>query len=440
MSRRTIRIIIVLASVLFIGLISTQIFWVRRAYLLAEQQISHEIELALISVVKDIQKHSGDSTFLVDPVKRVNNNFYLVQINEELQPYYLESLLKTEFLNREINYDFQYSIYNCFNDSVVFTSTVLNEQDLAASTSQHPAITWDKDGHYFSVFFPTLNFEIVSQMNFWIVSSAMLLIVMVFFAYVINVILKQKRLSEIKNDFINNMTHELKTPISTIALASDVLLQNGIENHPERLRNYAQIIKTENQRLQSQVERVLQIAKVDRDGLQLNRQWIDLHEIIELAVSVAEMNFSDKNIEFVLKLEATDHQLFADEMHITNIIYNLIDNAAKYSGDNPHIEISTTSNNRELILKIKDNGPGIAKEHQKRIFEKFYRIPTGNVHDVKGFGLGLHYVKMMTEAHSGTVKLTSQPGHGTTFELVFPIDKKNDQNHDKERSHKGASG
>lgn len=423
MSRSTIRIIIVLATVLFIGLVSTQIFWVKKAHDITQRQLVHEIELALIDVVKDIQRHSGDSTFLVDPVKLVSPHFFRVQINEELQPFYLESMLKTEFLNRELNFQFQYSIYNCFNDSVVFTQSVSSDMDEIQPNASEipPPIDWEDDGHYFSVYFPSLNVEVFSEMRFWVVSSIVLLAVLVFFTYVISIILRQKRLSEIKNDFINNMTHELKTPISTISLSSDVLLQKGIESQPDRLRNYARIIKNENQRLQTQVERVLQIARLDKEEMDLTKQQVDLHELIDLAVPTIEMNFQEKEIVVNTILGAEKATIYGDEMHITNILFNLLDNAAKYGGERPSIRLETKSDEKGVYVSVTDDGPGISKDQQKFIFEKFYRIPTGNVHDVKGFGLGLHYVRTITDAHGGRIKLRSKPNEGSTFEVFLPF-------------------
>ena len=421
MSRQNIRIIIILASVLFIGLVSTQIVWVQKAYQIYDQQTKHEIELALIDVVQNIQKYNGDSTFLVDPVKLVLDNFYRVQINEELQPFYLENLLKTEFLNREINYDFQYSIYNCFNDSVVYSKVVTNDEDHANQLQNAPNMSWNDDGHYFSVFFPTLQLEVLSEMKFWVVSSVILLLVLIFFAYVINAILHQKRLSEIKTDFINNMTHELKTPISTIALSSDVLLSPNILDNPDRLKAYARIIKTENQRLQNHVERVLQVARLETEGIELRKKPCDVHELIELAVPTIRLNFKDESIQIRTHLNAELHNVTADEMHLTNILYNLLDNAAKYSDKSPEIDLTTNSLNTGIIISIKDNGPGIEKEYEKLIFEKFFRIPTGNIHNVKGFGLGLHYVKAIAEAHNGWVKVKSKMGEGSTFEVFMPF-------------------
>ena len=422
MSRNTIRIIILLASVLFIGLVTTQIFWVKKAFEITQNQTQHEIELALINVVQDIKDHTEDSTFLVDPVNMISPNFFRVQINEELQPFYLESMLQTEFLNREINYKFQYSIYNCFNDSIVYTKLVGNAKNTETENELEipPSVKWDNDNHYFSVFFPSLDFEIISQMRFWVISSIVLIAVLIFFAYVINIILHQKRLSEIKNDFINNMTHELKTPISTISLASDVLMQKGIEENPERLHNYARIIKDENQRLQNQVERVLQIARLEKDELEMTKQQFDLHELIDLAVPTIEMNFGEKELKIKTKLDASNAMIWGDEMHITNVIFNLLDNAGKYGGDIPEIIIETHSSEKGIFITVSDKGLGIAKDQQKDIFEKFYRISTGNVHDVKGFGLGLHYVKTIVDANNGKIKLNSKIGEGSQFELFFP--------------------
>lgn len=352
----------------------------------------------------------------------ISENFYRVQINEELQPYYLESLLKTELLNRELNYNFQFSIYNCFNDSVVFTKTIDNEADLLANAEAEapPPVDWDDDGHYFSVFFPTIDTEVFSRMNFWLISSSVLLVVLIFFAYVINVILRQKRLSEIKNDFINNMTHELKTPISTIALSSDVLLSKDIVQNPERLENYARIIKNENQRLQNQVERVLQIAKLDKDEIELKRVEVDVHELLELAVPSIEMNFPEKELKIELDLKAKPCMIIGDEMHLLNVFNNLLDNAAKYGGNDPKIVVRTQCSKEYIEVAVKDDGPGISREQQQQIFEKFYRVPTGNVHDVKGFGLGLYYVKTIIEAHRGKIILNSSPGQGSEFVIRLP--------------------
>ncbi|MBL4653030.1 MAG: HAMP domain-containing histidine kinase [Flavobacteriales bacterium] len=421
MNRNTIRIIIVLASILLIGLVTTQIFWVKKAYDLEQKQFDHDITEALKNVGREILIHSKDSSVMVDPVKKVTENYFQVAINDTLNPFYLESLLKGEFLKQEINIDFEYGIYDCFSDSVVFKKAIMLAADGSNSETSAPQIKWDRDGHYFGVYFPNRSKAMISQMSFWLISSLVLLVVIVFFAYTISVILKQKRLSEIKNDFINNMTHEFKTPISTISLSSEVLMSPEIANDKERLFNYAQIIKNENNRLKNQVERVLQIATLDKE-IKLNKSKIDIHQLIEKVILNFDLALKEKKVVVNISLNATNYEVIADEVHLTNIFQNLIDNAIKYGYQKALvIDILTEDNNGSIQFTIRDNGIGIAKENLKLIFDKFYRVPTGDVHNVKGFGLGLNYVKTMVKEHNGEIEVKSELTKGTTFIVTLPV-------------------
>lgn len=420
MKRRTIRIIILLATFLFVGLVTTQIFWVGKAYELSALQLENDITRSLKNVTNEILAAQGDSAVVTDPVEKISEQFYRVSINDTLYPDYLESLLNREFTKQEINLDFEYSIYDCFTDSVVFTRVVLNEADSSNALTAAPPVNWTDDGHYFGVFFPTLQQAIFAELDFWFFSSAVLLLVVIFFAYAIWIILRQKRLSEIKNDFINNMTHELKTPISTISLSANILLNPEIVKDPERLKTYAGIIRDENTRLQNQVERVLQMATLNSERLKLKFKPVDLHQIVHHAVSSLEVNLKSKNGFVKLSLAATHCQLEADEVHLSNIVNNLLDNAEKYSNEGATIEISTENKANDILLKVKDNGIGIARENLKHIFDKFYRVPTGNIHNVKGFGLGLYYVQTMIQAHQGSISVESEPGHGSIFTLRIP--------------------
>ena len=421
MNRNTIRIIIVLASILLIGLVTTQIFWVKKADDLEQKQFDHDITEALKNVGREILIHSKDSSVMVDPVKKVTENYFQVAINDTLNPFYLESLLKGEFLKQEINIDFEYGIYDCFSDSVVFKKAIMLAADGSNSETSAPQIKWDRDGHYFGVYFPNRSKAMISQMSFWLISSLVLLVVIVFFAYTISVILKQKRLSEIKNDFINNMTHEFKTPISTISLSSEVLMSPEIANDKERLFNYAQIIKNENNRLKNQVERVLQIATLDKE-IKLNKSKIDIHQLIEKVILNFDLALKEKKVVVNISLNATNYEVIADEVHLTNIFQNLIDNAIKYGYQKALvIDILTEDNNGSIQFTIRDNGIGIAKENLKLIFDKFYRVPTGDVHNVKGFGLGLNYVKTMVKEHNGEIEVKSELTKGTTFIVTLPV-------------------
>jgi two-component system phosphate regulon sensor histidine kinase PhoR len=244
--------------------------------------------------------------------------------------------------------------------------------------------------------------------------------VLFFFAFAINVIVKQKRLSEIKTDFINNMTHELKTPISTISLSSDMLMRGDFSNDPEKLQRYASIIYKENKRLESQVERVLNVAKMDKDTLTLKRESFDMHELIEEAKDNFEFNQAETGGNIVLELEASQFILNVDPVHISNVVFNLLDNAIKYCEKAPEIHVRTKIERNQFILEISDNGIGIKRENLKLIFDKFYRVPTGNLHNVKGFGLGLYYVKMIIEQHGGTIHVKSQTGKCSVFTISLP--------------------
>ena len=249
----------------------------------------------------------------------------------------------------------------------------------------------------------------------------MIFIVLSFLAYTLNVILQQKKLSEIKTDFINNMTHELKTPISTISLSADVLLKDLTLKENERLQRYLNIIKTENTRLQSQVERVLQLAKLEQGKIQLNFEKLDLHELIRKCAETFQVPIQNNDGELKLNLEASNSYINGDLVHVTNMIYNLLDNANKYSNEDPYIEINTSIEGEYILVSISDKGKGLKKEDLKYIFEKFYRVNTGNIHDVKGFGLGLYYVHEMIRVHNGKIEVESKEGEGSVFKLFFPL-------------------
>ena len=422
MNRNTIRIIIFLAVFSLIGIIATQMFWIKNAYNLQEKQFNDRVYIALSNVTHDLLDINKDESTLINPVKRISSNYYTVMINDTVNPYLLETLLRNEFVQRNIKIDFEYVIYDCFTDSIVFgdyISLEKGEKDNLQSKSYN--IKWDKDGHYFGIFFPSKSSYLLSEMGIWAFSSSIILIIILFFGYTINVILKQKKLSEIKNDFINNITHEFKTPISTISLSAEVLLNPNISSEPERLKNYANIIKEENNRLKNQVDKVLQLATLDKGKLKMENENIDLHELVKSSVKSFGLIVKEKEGEILSSLKAEQFMVFGDKIHITNTLHNLIDNAIKYSTERPEVLITTNCYNNYIEISVKDNGIGVPSESQKHIFDKFYRTPTGNVHDIKGFGLGLNYVKTIVEAYDGSVKLISKENEGSTFVIKLPL-------------------
>jgi two-component system phosphate regulon sensor histidine kinase PhoR len=237
---------------------------------------------------------------------------------------------------------------------------------------------------------------------------------------VIRLMFRQKRLSEIKSDFINNMTHEFKTPIATISLSSEMLLKPDINKFPYKTKRYASVIFDENTRLQKQVDQVLQLSVLEKGHFKLKRKEIDIHRIIRKMVEHFSVKVKKKGGQINIRLDADPHHINVDKTHISNIISNLIDNSIKYSSGAPEVNIHTRTDGRDMLIIISDNGIGISTENQKHIFKKLYRVPTGNIHDVKGFGLGLFYVKTMVEAHGGTIKVKSELHKGTSFTITLP--------------------
>jgi two-component system, OmpR family, phosphate regulon sensor histidine kinase PhoR len=416
-SRLTLRIVIILAAVSIAGITATQIYWVRKAFDLRENQFNRDVTSALTSVATKILEISKTPSPANNPVTQLSTNYFVVLVNGPIDNNLLEFLLLTEFEKRHIKADFEYGVYDCMNQCMKGGNHISPKKTSSlVNFTEFPA--WKNDGYYFGVQFPMVEANLISQMGIWGFSSVVLLIVIFFFAYTLFVILKQRRLSEIQKDFINNMTHEFKTPLSTIAISTSVLKDPSIVNTPERLLNYATIIENESQRLKQQVERVLQMARLEKEDIGLKKEEHDLHELIQEAVKTS--SFANKaSIE--LQLEAPHTKIMGDKLHLVNVIFNLLDNAIKYNNNTPVIRIHTSDANGNILLKIQDNGIGIRSEDQRKIFHRFYRVPTGNLHDVKGFGLGLSYVKLIIEAHKGKISVSSEPGNGSCFSIVLPL-------------------
>jgi two-component system phosphate regulon sensor histidine kinase PhoR len=286
----------------------------------------------------------------------------------------------------------------------------------------------NETGNYLYIYFPTQRAFILNQLGFTLGASVLLIVVILACFYIaINTIVQQKKLADIKNDFINNMTHEFKTPISTISLAAEMAQEqvgrsggDDAAGLNERVGRYMGIIRDETRRLGSHVEKVLQMALLDRGEIRLKLSSVNVHDVIEKVLNNIGIQIEQRGGEVDLSFEADQEVIEADELHVTNILYNLLDNALKYSPNTPVIGIKTASLPEGVSITVSDQGLGMTKEQVSRIFEKFYRVPTGNRHDVKGFGLGLSYVKKMIDEHHGQILVDSQPGKGSTFDVILP--------------------
>lgn len=336
----------------------------------------------------------------------------------------IDSILHAELLDKGIKATF---VYGIFNHELNYFAGKINADTRDKILASPYRVNLSPDNifitpKYLSVYFPSEKNYILQTMWLMLTGSGILLLIIILaFYYTVSTILKQKKLSDIKNDFINNMTHELKTPISTVSLATEMLNDTSVEKSKEKIAHFSQIIKEENQRLGLLVENILQTAVLDKGQFKLRPQEVDVHEIIDRAISNIRLQVEKREGEIILEEKAKQNILFADRIHLTNIIYNLVDNALKYSEQKPVIKISTENINGGIQISVSDNGIGISRENQKRIFENFYRVPTGNIHTVKGFGLGLSYVKAAVEKHGGRILVESEQGKGCTFKIFIPF-------------------
>jgi len=418
MKHNQVRFVILFGTIAIIAIFTIQVYWLLKAWNMNEKQINETISIVLNNVAHKMCLYNQSVLPQENPVSQLSSNYFVVNINSMVDANILEYYLKTEFSRVGLDVDYEYAIYDCHNDKMVYGNYIPRQ---GVNKSISPSTNLPKYSeflYYFGIRFPSIQNTVISNMTIWLILSGILLALVLFFSYSILVIFKQKQFSELQKDFINNMTHEFKTPISSISISADVITQSSITGDPERLSTYGKIVKQEATRLNTLVEKVLQIARIEKKGFELKWEEVDLNALIMPVVDSCRSN-SGKDIKVHAILSPNVGKVFADPVHLTNIIYNLLDNALKYGGEHPVITVRTVREKRNTILKISDNGPGIPLAFQSKVFRKFYRIPTGNVHDIKGFGLGLYYVRNTCRAHGWQISLASDPGHGCTFTILL---------------------
>lgn len=414
MNRNTIRLLVLLGTLSISGIIAVQAYWVKRAFDLKEQQFRQTVMISLRNVANRISTLYKLSKF-DNPVTQLSSDYYVSNLRVPLDADVLEHYLKEEFKKQNLNTPFEFGIYDCESENIVYGSYIDADFE-TSSISSKPLPKTDKYINYFGVRFPSKTSYLASRLDIWLISSLITLVVTVFFGYAMFVILRQKRLSEVQRDFVNNMTHEFQTPISTIRIATDVLSQPKIMEQPERLKKYVQIIRQENNRLKTQVETVLNTARLERGKMELDIQLQELHSLINEVTEGVQAELED-NLK--VELNATKSSIYADRTQLVSLIRNLLENAIKYSPKPPNITIRTENVDDTLVFSVADKGIGIPKESIAKIFNKFYRVPTGNLHNVKGFGLGLSYVSQIIKAHKWQINVESEVGEGTTFKVTM---------------------
>lgn len=422
MKSNHIRIAVILGVISIAGIIVFQLYWVNKSYDLAEQQFTQSVEIALYNVADNVLAFNGHELPNENPVRQISSNYFIVDINDVIDASILDHYLKSEFGYQNLQIDYEYAIYDCETDKMVFGNYITSDSIQDKKTRKFQK--YDEFTYYFGIIFPSKALYLLNSMNIWIISSFVLLTALIFFAYAIFIILKQKRLSEVQRDFINNMTHEFKTPVSTINIAANVLSDPGIIKDPKRIQDYTNIIKAQNKRIEQQVEKVLQLARIEKNKFSFQKEEIDANKIIFEVIKSFEFVIKELGGSLEVKLNAKNSTVYADKSHLANAIYNLIDNAIKYSPEKPNVIASTHNNKTHLTIAISDSGIGIEKKYLGKVFDKFFRVPTGNVHNVKGFGIGLSYVKNIIDAHAWRSETVSDPGKGSTFRIIIPISTK----------------
>jgi len=422
MKKSTFLIIVSITGLALVGIIFIQFYWIRNVMQLKEKMFDNSVRIALKSAVNQIYECKTDTCYsqlFCSHTCRHQKKILSSGINIET----LDSLIEKEFAQVNIKKPYVYGIYNSKTKEVEYISAFQHKKDLLNSSHCASLSCVYKDHSIeLGAWFPDEKQRLLSSIWWWLLLSGLLLIVLVLgFIFNIYSFLRQKKISEMKSDFVNNITHEFKTPIATISLASEMLLKPSILNSEEKARKYAGIIYDENIRLKNQVENVLQLTVLEKGTFNLKFNPFDLHQLINKTSLNFQLILKESKGKLKLDLRAKDFTLLADAMHIENVLVNLLDNANKYSQGQPDITISTYNRNSSVVIVVEDKGIGISAENQKNVFRKMYRVPTGNVHDVKGFGIGLYYVKTIVEAHNGEVSLHSQPGKGSRFEISIPI-------------------
>ncbi|HLF46643.1 MAG TPA: HAMP domain-containing sensor histidine kinase [Chitinophagaceae bacterium] len=439
-------IIVVLITLSLIGIIFIQISWINNMIIVRQEQFKSKVVRATSQVGAELAEMKGGIFSQGNSFPWKQDQFSLemlrpATVGSRITTAQLREKIKRAFLMNELpDTDFEFALASTtslgmigylerqsneflkfFEDSANCYSYAYPIMSPTGSISENMA-----PNEVLMVIVPNSKDLVLKSLQ-WRIATALLFTIIIFAAFylTLNTMLRQKKLSEIKNDFINNMTHEFKTPLATISLAVDAMKNDKVLNDRQKMSYFSSIIKEENQRMNRQVETILKAALLDKNEVDLMLKPTHVHEVIKDIAGNFKLQLEEKNGKIDLELSSGKDLVDADEVHFPNLINNLLDNAVKYSKDHvpPEIKVTTMANGASMFISLQDNGIGMTKDTVKKIFEKFYRAHTGNIHNVKGFGLGLSYVKTVVDAHGGNIKVDSIPGRGSTFTIELPLRK-----------------
>lgn len=421
MRNTNIRWVILLGAVTILSIIAMQTYWLTQRWTHESKSFDQTTKIALLSVAHKMAVLNKSTLPSKDIIKRITPNYYIVNFSDTIDANILEYYLLEEFSSLKTYTDFEYGIYNCTTDEMVYGNHCnLIESGKPTTKLDGSLPKYDEFLYYFGVKFPSRQADLAANTRSSWLMAMIAAITVAFFSYAIWVIFNQRRYSEMQRDFINNMTHEFKTPLTSIQLSSDFLSKQPVIQGDERLKKYTELIRYQYQRLNSQVEKLLNVARLESGEFRLKRENFDMHALLDevLETKGAETGIAGRILN--KQYGATKTNVDGDRTHLGSVVSNLIDNAVKYSAPDQPIDIITFNAHGKLNVSIADRGIGISLDHQKHLFKKFYRVPSGNVHDIKGFGLGLHYVKKILQMHHGDIHIESELGKGSTFTFNVP--------------------
>ena len=438
--KRTFPIIVILISLSLLGLILLQTSWLKNLLEVTESQLLSKVEEAGVNVTTELGKSTANTPILRLPRRgglTFNSDFHLhllkpPTVAEKFTTQEVSTKIRSALEDKGLkNVQFEFAITSTSDEIEMYSKNF--DKEFWDTTNNYrkyipiiPDSGSDEEGlarlENLIIVVTDFKQQVWASLRWVIIGGVFFMLVIITAFYVtVKSLLNQKKLSEIKSDFINNMTHEFKTPLATISLAVDALRNEKVQADKEKTKYFTGIIKEENIRMNKHVETILQAALIEKQELQLNLTPLHVHEVIEYAFDNYKLQLGDKEGNIQLLMNAKNDMINADEVHFSNLISNLIDNAIKYSDDKPKIIISTHSTKKNIVIRVEDSGIGMNKETVKRIFEKFYRAHTGNLHNVKGFGLGMSYVKTVIQAHKGRIKVESTLGKGSCFTVDVPL-------------------
>ncbi len=412
-----IRRVLFLGGFAILGILVTQSYWLIKTWDLKDKEFDQSVQIALRKVASYMAKLNDTQLPRKNLIQRKSSNYYAVNVNSTIDANILEDYLYQELGNINLNTSFEYAVFDCFSEELVYGAYCKSSADKEHKISESLP-KFEDLVYYFVVKFPNRESYLLSNMLTNLLFAGIALLVVGAFFYSIYVIFRQKRMSDLQKDFINNMTHEFKTPISSIKIAANVLSQDSRIAEDSRLSRYANVIQEQNKRLNNQVEKVLNVARMEGESFRLKFESIELIKLIRSVVDAEQLKLKNGTIFF--SSDVMKYSTMADRLHLSNVLHNIIDNAIKYCHTEPVINIRFRKEKNNGILTISDNGIGIDKENLKLIFNKFYRVSTGNIHDVKGFGLGLFYVSQVCKSHGWQIQVKSDPKEGTTFSIIIP--------------------